>query len=115
MLRNLSRTGYVFLALSQEQGIVLKPFLVRNRVRVLGSQRHTPTLKFWEYPPSQLDEFKRKDWGEEKFGGGCITLNSSTRRQKLNSLPSTPEIEFPPTHKTTSYANYGHGRISLII
>ena len=51
----------------------------------------------------------------EGRGGGCVTLNSSTRRQKSNSPPSTPEIEFPLTHKTASYANYGHGTISLII
>ena len=50
MLRNLSRTGYAFLALSQEQGFSLKLFLVRNRVRLLGSQQHTPTLNFGEYP-----------------------------------------------------------------
>ena len=48
MLRNLSRTGYASLALSKKQGTILKLFLVRNRVRLLGSQRH-PTLKFWGY------------------------------------------------------------------
>ena len=40
MLQNLSRTGYASLALGQEQGIILKLFLVRNRVRLLGSQWH---------------------------------------------------------------------------
>ena len=52
VLRSLSRTGYVFLPLSQEQGIILKLFLVRIRVRLLESQMHTPTLKFGECPPS---------------------------------------------------------------
>ena len=51
MLRNLSRTEYALLALSHEQGIILKLFLVRNKVRLLVFQRHTPTLKFGEYPP----------------------------------------------------------------
>ena len=101
MLRNLSRTGYVFLALSLEQGIVLKPFLVRNRVRVLGSQRHTPTLKFWEYPPSELDEFKRKDWGEEKFGG------EGRGMCYFELVHTTPEIElatFYTRNRISAYA-----------
>ena len=55
MLRNASRTEYFSLALSQEQGIVLKLFLVRNRGRLLGSQRYTPTLKFGSAPPGTVD------------------------------------------------------------
>ena len=50
LLQNLPRTVYGFLTLSQEQGIILKLFLVRNRVRLLGSQQHIPTVKFGEYP-----------------------------------------------------------------
>ena len=33
----VKRIGYAFLALSQEQDIILKLFLVGNRVRLLGS------------------------------------------------------------------------------
>ena len=51
MLRNLSRTGYALLALSQDQGIILKIFLVRNRVKLSVSQRHSPTLNFEYYSP----------------------------------------------------------------
>ena len=49
--KSLSRTGFAFLALSQEQGIILK-LLFRSRT---GSSfwvpAHTPTLKFGEYSP----------------------------------------------------------------
>ena len=36
MLRNLSRTGYASLAFSQEQGIILKLFLVREQGQSFG-------------------------------------------------------------------------------
>ena len=45
MLRNLSRTGYASLALSQKQGTILKLFLVRNRVRLLTKILGLPGLK----------------------------------------------------------------------
>ena len=55
-----------------------------------------------------LNKFKRKDWGEEKNlrggdGGGEVIL--------LNSFNMAPEIEFaslnfPPSHKTSSYTGY---------
>ena len=40
-VREKHEKGYTSLSLSEEQGIILKLFLVRNRVRLLGSQRHT--------------------------------------------------------------------------
>ena len=52
----LQRTGYAFFAFSQEQSIILELFFVdSNRVRLLGSQQHTPTQKFGEYlsPPGK--------------------------------------------------------------
>ena len=42
----------VLLALCQGQGIIVKLFIVRNRGRVLGPQRHTSTIKYGEYPLS---------------------------------------------------------------
>ena len=41
----LSRTGHVFLALHQEQGIILKLFIFMSRVRLSSTQ------KFGVYPP----------------------------------------------------------------
>ena len=56
---NWSRTGYASHALSQDQGIILKLFLVRNRVRLLVPQQRIPTLKFGEYLPPRLKPLKR--------------------------------------------------------
>ena len=50
LLRNLQRTGYDFLTLNKEKGIILNLFMVRNRVRLLGSQRHTPPLNLGSTP-----------------------------------------------------------------
>ena len=60
LLQNLPRTGYAFLALSQEQGIILKLFLVR--VGIWGSQQHTSTLKFGEYPHPQELHVQTSKW-----------------------------------------------------
>ena len=51
MLRNLSRTGYVFLAFIQEYGNILKLFLVRNGVTLFGRSGTASTLKFRDYNP----------------------------------------------------------------
>ena len=45
MPRNVSRIRYASLTLSQEQGILLKLFLVTNRVRLLGSPAAHPHPK----------------------------------------------------------------------
>ena len=139
MLRKKYATKFLknrvcFSYFESRTGIILKLFLVRNRVRLLGSQRRTLTLKFRGYPRVCWMSFKKKTEERRKIGEDnnngnfvfvSIGFNTSANkgrcyfklvqhgaRNRIHCLHHQ-KSNFLPTHKTASSANYG--RISLIV
>ena len=79
---------------------------INYRIESCGKAKTCGTCRLLSWRSCErVNNFKRKDWGVEKIGGG-----GGGGGEGEESFNMAPEIEFsqkfnfPPSHKTTSYS-----------